>query len=179
MCNQNNKHRYEVNLESERLLLRNIQESDKEFIVNLWTDKDVTKYMGGPREKDKMIMGVGENLSDPFVREFDLWPVIEKKSNQPIGHCGLLLKEIEGDKEVELIYVIDKHYWGKGYAYEIGKILIDYGFMNKKLQKIVALIKPENEGSKKVAIKVGMHFEKEIIRQDDIKMHMYSISKDK
>lgn len=166
-----------VNLETERLLLRNIQASDKSFIVDLWTDADVTRYLGGPRDRAQMLEDIAENLDDPFIEEYDLWPVIEKETNQPVGHCGLLMKEVEGKTEIEVVYVIDRSHWGKGYATEISKKLIEYAFGTKNLHRIIALIKPGNKGSESVAAKAGMHLEKEVVRQNDIKMFLYVIER--
>jgi len=162
-----------INLESDRLLLRNIQASDEELIVNLWMNPDVTKYMGGPRKREQMLEDVSENLENPFCEEYDLWPLIEKASNQLIGHCGLLSKEVDNQNEIEVIYVIDKPYWGKGYATEICGMLIEYAFNEKNLNRVIALIKPDNKGSEAVAIKNGMHLEKEVIRQGDTRMYLY------
>jgi len=177
MNNESVKKQYFMNLETERLLLRNIRASDKDFLIDLWTDADVTRYMGGPRDREQMRKDVAENLDDPFIEEYDLWPVIEKETDQPVGHCGLLMKEVEGKPEVEVVYVIDKRHWGKGYATEISKGLIDYAFDTKKLHRLIALIKPGNAGSGSVAKKAGMHLEKEVVRQSDIRMLLYVIER--
>ena len=164
--------RYEVHLESDRLLLRNMKSTDSKFFIDLWTNPDVTEFMGGPRDKGKMLDAVKEVLDDPYLEEYDLWILTEKESNQPIGHCGLLSKSVEGRDEVEVIYVIDKPYWGKGYASEICKMLISYAFEDKKLNRVIALINPKNKGSESVALKNGMNLEKEVLR-DDKKMLLY------
>lgn len=164
----NNRH--EVYLESERLILRNMNESDREFFIKLWTNSEVTKYMGGPRDKDKMIEAVKEIMEDPYREEFDLWILIEKKSKLPIGHCGLLAKEIEERDEIEVIYVLDAPYWKMGYASEICKMLMNYAFIDKKIKRLVALINPENKGSEAVALKNGMILEKEVNREDKKKL---------
>ncbi len=39
------KKKYEIYLETERLILRNVSESDKDFLINLWTIPEVTEYM--------------------------------------------------------------------------------------------------------------------------------------
>lgn len=167
-----------IHLETERLLLRNIMPSDKEFVIKLWTDAEVTSYMGGPRTREQMIKGVEENLENPFAEEYDLWPLIDKTTNEPIGHCGLLMKEVEGNNEVEVVYVIDQSCWGKGYATEAVKMLIDYAFTTKKLKRVIALIKPDNKGSEVVAIRNDMHLEREITRQNNIKMYLYTKERD-
>jgi RimJ/RimL family protein N-acetyltransferase len=124
-----------------------------------------------------MMRDIAENLGNPFAEKYDLWPVIEKETNQPVGHCGLLEKEVEGEPEVEVVYVIDSPHWGKGYATEISKALIEYAFGTRGLRRIIALIKPGNKGSESVATKIGMHLEKEVVRPNDIRMLLYVIER--
>ena len=64
--------------------------------------------------------------------------------------------------------------WGKGYATEIAFALIQYGFDEYKLKRLIALIDPANIASENVAIKIGMHLEKEIGREHGIK-RLYAI----
>ncbi len=144
--------KFEVNLETERLSIRNVIANDKSFLLKLWTNATVTKYMGGPREKENLSKGVDESIESPY--EYDLWTLIEKESNTAIGHCGLLEKEVEGINEIEVIYVIDDAYWGNGYATEIANSLIHYAFNDKGLNRVIALIKPDNIGSEKSSYKV-------------------------
>ena len=177
MSDNFDKTQHVMNLETKRLLLRNIQASDQAFIVDLWTNADITRYLGGPRDKAQMLKDIAENLDDPFIEEYGLWPVIEKETNHPVGHCGLLMKAVEGKTEIEVVYVIDRSHWGKGYATEISKKLIEYAFNTKCLHRIIALIKPGNKGSESVATKAGMHLEKEVIRQNDSKMFLYVIER--
>ncbi len=169
----NNNKKYIVNFESERLRIRNLKAEDVEGVISIWVDPDVTKYMGGPRKRNDLVEGFEEDLENPYKYEYDLWPIIEKSSDKLIGHCGLLEKEIEGRSEIEVIYVIKKEHWGNGYASEIANAFIEYAFTQKGLGRVVALIKPDNEGSEKVAHKCGMVFEKEIIRKENTKMKLY------
>jgi len=173
------KKNYVINIESNRLLLRNILPKDKNFIIDLWTNSDVTEYMGGHRDRNKMNIDVQENIDNPFQDEYDLWILVDKATETSIGHCGLLKKDVEGIDETEVIYVIDIKFWGKGYATEIAHMLIDYAFKVKKLNSVIALIKPQNTASEKVASNIGMRLEKEIIRQGNIPMLLYRKENDK
>ena len=155
------------------MLLRNILPEDKNFVIDLWTDPDVTKYMGGPRNIDKLKLSIEDNINNPFQYEYDLWIVVDKSTQNPVGHCGLLEKEVEGIEEIEVIYVINKEFWGKGYATEIANVLITYAFEEKKTDSVIALIKPQNEASEKVAVNAGMKLEKEVVRQENIKMLLF------
>ncbi len=162
-------------LETRRLLLRSIQPSDLPFLVKLWSDPDVTRFMGGPRHTDELEKGFAEDLQNPTPGNYDLWPVLEKATGQPIGHCGLLDKEVDGVIEIELVYVIDRQAWGKGFASEIATALKNYAFENLKLSRLIALIEPDNGASERVAIKVGMTLEKETIRPGGRLMRIYSL----
>jgi ribosomal-protein-alanine N-acetyltransferase len=166
------KEKFVVNLESERLKLRNYNESDDKFLINLWTNSKVTYYMGGPRSVEKMNEAVAEYLMNPYSEEYDLWILTLKETKEAIGHCGLLKKEIDGKEEVEVIYVIDKPFWKNGYASEVCSMLLQYARDERNLDRIVALINPSNKGSQKVAIKSGMNFEKKLLRENK-EMHLY------
>jgi RimJ/RimL family protein N-acetyltransferase len=162
-------------LETERLILKHIDPADAAPLIDLWRDPDVTEHLGGPRERAKLVEIFAKDVENPFAYEYDLWPVIEKQSNQVIGHCGLLEKEVAEQDEVEINYIFTPSAWGKGYATEIGKAIIQYAFEEKKLKRLIALIKPENEASAVVATKIGMSFEKEVIRPGGAKRMLYVI----
>jgi RimJ/RimL family protein N-acetyltransferase len=105
----------------------------------------------------------GETAQDPCAERYDLWPLIEAKSGEPVGHCGLLDKEVEGRAEIALTYVLASSAWGRGYATEIGRALKRYAF-ESGIERLVALIEPGNAGSERVAVKVGMRFVREVVR---------------
>ena len=151
-------------LETPRLILRRQQASDVTPLVDLWADPDVTRYLGGPRDRD-WLRGVFEETAEaPFAEQYDLWPVVEKATGKVVGHCGLLEKEVEGKTEIELTYVFARSAWGKGYATEIGRALRDYAFEALGIGRLIALIEPENVASERVARKVGMRFDRQVER---------------
>ena len=160
---------------TDHLCLRRIQVSDISTLIDLWCDPDVTKHLGGPRDREKIKPLFEEDVENPFAYEYDLWPVEEIQTNEVIGYCGLLEKEVDGKNEIEINYIFKPSAWGKGYAKEIGKAIIEYAFREKKLERLIALIKPENEASKYVARKIGMKYEKEVVRPGGAKRSVYVI----
>jgi len=150
--------------ETERLLLRRQQSSDIEFLVNLWADPQVTRYMGGPRDREWLRAVFVETAQHPDAEQYDLWPVVEKATDRLVGHCGLLDKEVDGQNEIELTYVLTPSAWGKGYATETGQAIAKMAFEQMGVQRLIALIEPENAPSERVALRLGMHLEKEIVR---------------
>ena len=164
-------------LETRRLRLRRLEASDAEALVALWCDPEVTRFMGGPRESEILRRLFAEDAIDPFAETYDLWPVVEKTTGDVVGHCGLLDKEVEEREEIELTYVFAKAAWGKGYATEMARALQEYAFGAMGLARLISLIEPENAASERVAIKVGMHFEKEIVRPGGAVRRVYAIEK--
>jgi ribosomal-protein-alanine N-acetyltransferase len=151
-------------LETERLILRRQQPSDVTPLVDLWADPDVTRYMGGPRDRDWLRPEFEKTAEEPFAERYDLWPVVEKETGRVVGHCGLLEKDVGGNAEIELTYVFARSAWGKGYATEIARALKDYAFDELGIERLIALIEPENVASERVAQKVGMRFDREVLR---------------
>jgi len=165
-------------LETERLLLRRQKISDITPLVDLWTDPEVTRYMGGPRNRNLIKSAFEETAHSPYAEQFDLWPVIEKETDRVVGHCGLLEKEVEGRPEIELVYVLVSSVWGKGYATEIAQAIKRFAFEVMEVKRLIALIEPENEASERVAIKVGMCLEKEVIRPGGAQRLVYVVEKE-
>ena len=164
-----------MRIETERLLLRPLEIPDARPLAKLWSDAEVTRYMGGPRDPGEIQELLEEEARAGPTSEIDLWPVIEKASGEVVGHCGLLDKQVDGRDEIELIYVFNVAAWGKGYATEMGIAIRDYAFDRLGLRRIIALIDPENEPSKRVAEKVGMRFEKETLRPGGKLLHVYGM----
>jgi ribosomal-protein-alanine N-acetyltransferase len=133
------------------------------------------RYMGGPRDRARLQPEFERVTQHPYADPYDLWPVIEKLTGQLVGHCGLLQKEVEGANEIELVYLMAAAVWGKGYATEIGQALIRYAFIELGVNRLIALIEPDNQASERVAIKLGFHLEKEVVRPSGALRKVYLI----
>ena len=68
---------------------------------------------------------------------------------------------IDGRREVELAFLIEKTRWGEGFATEASMGIIDYARESLKLRRLICLITPGNDRSVAVARRVGMRFERE------------------
>jgi len=167
-----------MRLETERLLLRPIQAADVVALVTLWTDPEVTRFMGGPRDYQEIYKGLLEDVQVKLQPKFDLWPVIEKATRRVIGHCGILDKDVDGKTEFELTYVLTKSVWGRGYATEIATSIKDYAFKHLDLKRIIALIDPMNPVSARVATKVGLRYEKDTVRPNGKIIRVFTLSSD-
>ncbi len=150
-------------LETKRLLLRHLEPNDLADLFALYLDPEVRRYIpDAPRtlaetkeELDWFLHG------HPRHPELGLWATIHKETNQFIGRCGLLPWTIDGQDEVEVAYTIAKSHWGQGLGTEAAQAVLDHGFGNLGLTRLICLIDHGNAASIHIAEKIGMIFEKE------------------
>jgi len=163
-----------MQLTTDRLVIRSLQGEDAENLADLWSDADVTRYLGGSRNRAEVLRNV---LADAEEGDRDpadaLWPVIEKISGRLVGHCGILKKEVDGKTERELVYVFAKDAWGKGYATEAARALCRYAYDQLQLKRLITLIDPDNTASSGVAKKAGLTFRSVTVRPSGKAMHVY------
>ncbi len=167
---------YEI-LQTRRLILRRLQPSDIQALADLWTDPEVTQYMGGPRDRARLLATLEDTAHHPLRDRYDLWPVVEKQSGRVIGNCGLLEKEVEGKDEIELVYVLARSAWGRGYATEMAEAIKQHAFDTLGLRRLIALMEPDNQASERVAIKIGMRLEKEVVRPGGALRRVYVVKR--
>jgi ribosomal-protein-alanine N-acetyltransferase len=98
---------------------------------------------------------------------FGFYPLVDKRSGALAGHAGL--GHLEGGEEVEVAYILDVPYWGRGLATEAARAFLSDGFAHHALTRIVAVAFPENRASIAVMQHCGMlpcgiarHFGREV-----------------
>lgn len=107
---------------------------------------------------------------------FGDWGVVHKESLELIGFAGL--HHLEDMQEVNLGYALKESVWRCGYATEICRAVLEYGFANLELPVIVAVIWPENVASITLAQKLGMGFERKMTWAGGPRV-VYSVTRDK
>jgi RimJ/RimL family protein N-acetyltransferase len=148
-------------IETSRLRLRMFTPDDLDDLERLFSDPAVMQYLGveagktmSREETEETLRGI---IKVWHERGFGRWAVIHKDSNHFIGLCGFKLLE----DEPELIYVLEKEYWGQGLATEAARAALRYGFEEAKLERIVAVTRHENVASQRVLKTIGMKWEGE------------------
>ncbi|MBL7882505.1 MAG: GNAT family N-acetyltransferase [Bacteroidia bacterium] len=163
-----------IKLETERLYLREFSIEDVQLLIDLNADEEVTRYTGDGPVKDleeaKRILT--DIIFPQYKNNIGRWAVHLKSSNEFIGWCGL--KDIQEDNEVDLGYRFFKKHWGKGYATESAKAVLEYGVNKLKLKNIIARAAKENTASIHVIKKLGMTYLKDdICAHDPAEVYVY------
>ena len=153
-----------VILETNRLTLRRLIMDDMDDLFALYSDPQVRKYfpegtLTYEETKEELEWFLNGHPTHP---ELGLWATIHKETGKFIGRCGLLPWTIEGRAEVEVAYMIAREYWRQGLGSEAAQGILQYGFEQLQLSRLICLIDKDNEASIKVATGLGMTFEKEV-----------------
>lgn len=147
-------------LETERLTLRRLATVDAPFILDLLNQPSFLRFIG---DRKVRTLADAENyiLNGPvksYARfGFGLWLVELKDPSVPAGICGLIKRDELPD--VDVGYAFLPKYWSKGYATEAVTAVMAYGRNVVKLERILAIVSPDNERSIKVLEKVGLRYE--------------------
>ena len=172
-------------LETERLILRDLLESDVDGIFELDSDPIVHQYLGKKPIKTK---GEAQKTIDFIKRQYEergigRFAVVAKDSGEFIGWSGL--KFNTGDKETignksdfhDIGYRLIPRFWNKGYATESSLACLEYGFNKLGYKTIVGAAEVENVGSNKVLSKIGLNFIEEF-PYEDVMINWYELKKE-
>jgi RimJ/RimL family protein N-acetyltransferase len=148
----------EVFLETPRLLLRRFTADDVDHLVELDSDPDVMRFITGgvptSREENEVLpafLGYYDRYEG-----YGFWAVIEKATGNFLGWFHFRPGPEAGPGEVELGYRLRKSAWGQGYGTEGSRALIDKGFAELGVQRVVAEAMAVNTASRRVMEKSGL-----------------------
>jgi ribosomal-protein-alanine N-acetyltransferase len=162
-------------IESERLILRRIEQADFEFFARIHADPIVARYLGNGKTRSvQETQALLERLFESY-ESMELGPlaVLRKSDGVLIGRCGLSDMALEVNPasgelprvwyqrsqvpsdtnvifEQELGYTFDRNYWGQGYAGEAAARVFEYASSTARFRRIVSVIHPDNAPSIKI-----------------------------
>lgn len=142
--------------ETDRLILRRLDEWDVEEIYALRSDPEVMRFIRAPQNRLETVNWLNLVSSRWANDGIGFCAIIEKQTNKFVGWCGLW--RLNETNELEIGYAINKDDWGKGFATEAARFFLLYAFEQLKPDKIVAVAEPENLSSRRVMEKIGMKF---------------------
>lgn len=153
-------------LETPRLMLRGFTPDDVAAHARIFSDPLVTRYLPrGPYPADKAAE-IAQRTVAYFIEHwekfgFGVWAMTDSATGALIGQCGL--NHLEASDEVEVLYLLDRPYWGIGLATEAAKAAVDVGFDRIGLERIIGLTTPQNLASQRVLQKVGLRYEEDAV----------------
>lgn len=152
-------------LTTERLLIRHFHILDLEPLYRVFGDPEVMRYGDGVQTKE----WVQAWLLTCFERYHQTWgfgpyAVADRITRDVIGYCGLFFfPDVNGQPEIEIGYRLARSAWGRGYATESARAVRDYASATLGIKRLIAIIDPSNVPSIRVAEKIGMHHEGDVM----------------
>jgi ribosomal-protein-alanine N-acetyltransferase len=158
MSNEDN-----IQLETERLLLRPMRQSDFDALLLIFTDARVMAAFNHPLfNHEQMQRWLQRNLDHQNEFGYGLFSVLLKETGELIGDCGL--EQMDDMNAAELGYDFRSDFWNRGYATEAARAVRDYAFDVLHLPHLTSLVRAGNLPSRRVAEKVGMTLAEEFTR---------------
>lgn len=169
-------------METKRLILRELRQSDAERIFRYANDEDTNRYLifgdlateEGARKYVKRAMASA--ATDPSVERRLSYKlaILLKPENDFIGSCWLDITDAAHGR-ASIGYFVDHMEWGKGYATEAVQALIAFGFETLKLHRIEATCDADHSATRRVLEKLGLKREARL-RQNRRRQAMWTDS---
>ncbi|HET9952075.1 MAG TPA: GNAT family N-acetyltransferase [Candidatus Eisenbacteria bacterium] len=147
-------------LETERLVLRMFREGDFEAFARIGADPDVARYLGNglPLTRQEAWRSLAAHLGHWTLRGYGMFAIEEKATGEFVGRAGFF--NPEGWPGFELGWTLARERWGRGYATEAARRLLDHAFAEMGRDHVISVIQPENAASIRVAERIGERLER-------------------
>jgi RimJ/RimL family protein N-acetyltransferase len=136
--------------------------ADLDLLVGLLGDPRVMWVYPRPWTRDEIARWIRRAQSEYRERGFGLWIVEDRRSGELVGECGLTKQVFAGTTEIEVGYQLRPAFWGRGLATEAAGACVAFARDVARLPRVVALIDPRNDASKRVAAKIGLRWERDV-----------------
>ncbi|MBV8659285.1 MAG: GNAT family N-acetyltransferase [Burkholderiales bacterium] len=155
-----------------RLILRAWHEADLDAFASLTADPQVMRYVGDGTLLDRVRTAEWIMVAN---RNREKWgygthAVVERASGRVIGWAGLIHSDNAQDTAAEIIYALSPASWGRGYATELARGIIDWAWQHSALQRIVATIMPDNASSIAMMGKLGFASQGVVVEDDGVRV---------
>ena len=146
--------------ETENLILRRYEQTEKEYLSRLVSDETVMKYVGEGRqltESEIEHFWYRIHAVNYVENKIGVWGIFSKRESKYIGHAAIKPRP-ENDSEWEIVYYLLREEWRKGYGKETAQKLVEISFKTFNLKTVYATVDEKNAPSIKILEKIGMRF---------------------
>ncbi|MEV4539144.1 GNAT family N-acetyltransferase [Asanoa sp. NPDC049518] len=150
-------------LTTERLVLRDVTPDDAEALFALDDDPEVMRYINGGKPASRA--AIRERTLPDMLRGFAafgggraVWAAQERAGGRFVGWFALRPTDPDRPDVADLGYRLRRDAWGRGYATEGARAVVDKGFQDLGVRLVVADTMTVNTGSRRVLEKAGLSF---------------------
>ena len=164
-------------LETKRLILREMADDDFVMLSKIISDSKVMVYYSKPYDENGVWRWLNWCKSSYQKYGFGLWAVVDKKTNEMIGDCGVSMQFIDDEWKPEIGYHLRLDYQHQGIGKEMSQAVRDYFFTNFDYDEVYSYMNKDNIPSRKIAEANGMKFLHFYITKDGEETCVYRITR--
>jgi RimJ/RimL family protein N-acetyltransferase len=150
-------------IEATRLTLRRPVPSDVHPLAEINADPEVRKYIGDgrPRSFEQTAEGIARAIREWDERGYGLFAVDRRDTGEFIGWVALTEPTTVPEvlPAIEIGWILGRQHWGQGFATEAAREALRFGFESCGFDPIISIRHVENEASRRVMEKLGLHFD--------------------
>ena len=164
-------------LQTARLTLRPLAQSDVSMLHQFWTDPEVRRYLWGDQIMSESTISEIVDASEQFFQTTGSgFFALEHKeqAGELVGFCGH--RQFEDGERVELLYAITPEYWGEGLVTEAAREVLRHGFSSCGFETVIAATDTPNQPAVRVMQRLGMIFDRRT-QFHDLDTVFYTLSK--
>ncbi|MER9217111.1 GNAT family N-acetyltransferase [Mesorhizobium sp. M0663] len=147
-----------MELQTERLLLREWKDEDVEPLARMNDDPRVVRYLARLADRSGIEAWVNAQREHFKKYGYGLWALERSDAEGLIGFCGLVSVPYRAHftPAVEIAWRLHPDWWGRGYAAEAAVAALAFGFQTLELNQIVANAAVDNVASRRLMERIGM-----------------------
>lgn len=170
--------REKILIKTERLVLRELDESDFDALYAVLADSDIMRHYPYTFDEKRVRGWINKNIERYEIFGFGLFAVTLRESGEMIGDCGVTMQNIDGVICPEIGYHIRRDMQRKGYAREAACAVRDFVFAKTPFCKVFSYMKKSNIASSSVALGIGMKFERDFTDAEGETTSVYAVTRD-
>lgn len=163
-------------IETERTILREVTETDAEFVLDLLNQPSFIRFIGdrNVRSVEQARDYIESRFTESYRKfNFGMWAVEMKETNATAGICGFVRRDSLPDVDIGFAFL--PQFERRGYAYESAAAVLEYGKNILNFKRVLAITSQDNESSGKLLGKLNFKYERLIkLPHDDEELKLFS-----
>lgn len=155
-------------LRTKNVIVREITVSDVDRLYEIYSDADVTRYIENLYEnREEEIQFTKDYILNQYrFYEYGMWIVERADTNEVIGRAGIFDRADQEYKEIGFVFA--KEYWGRGYAKETLKAIINYANEELEVDTLIAHVMRDNLRSKRLLESLGFVYDRDTVVEENM-----------
>lgn len=146
--------------ETDRLFIREMKLSDLDELYRLYEPASITRFLEPLYESRQE----EEEFLEAYIKcmygfyGYGMWALVDKNSNRLIGRAGLDNREVDGEIQIELGYMVGVPYQRQGYAYEAAVSILKFAVNELECEFVNCFVNKNNTASAALLKKLGFKY---------------------